>query len=169
MHLPEAYTVTFLTDRDPITRLVLLKRAASKKFAPNRLTGIGGKVEAGESLLAAAHRELTEETGLRHVRLVEFARCVINGHRLLSYSHGRLTDDRLPACNEGSLHWTAVESLQGLDILANTKLILAQWHERQFRLDQPWTTFLERAGDIVDGPIKKIEVVSGLADAPKQS
>ncbi len=41
----EAYSVVLLEHGG---RFLLLKRSASKAFAPNRWTGIGGRVEAGE-------------------------------------------------------------------------------------------------------------------------
>ena len=42
---------------------LFLHRAADKKTDPNRLNGIGGKLEHGENYLEAAIRETKEETG----------------------------------------------------------------------------------------------------------
>ncbi len=39
------WNVIFLVDGDPPTKVVLLKRAEDKTFAPNKYTGIGGKVD----------------------------------------------------------------------------------------------------------------------------
>ncbi|MFZ3071497.1 MAG: NUDIX domain-containing protein [Anaerolineaceae bacterium] len=44
--------------------VLLLKGAGTKKIWPGLWNGIGGHVEAGESILYAAKRELLEETGL---------------------------------------------------------------------------------------------------------
>ncbi len=42
---------------------LFLHRNASKRIDPNRLNGIGGRLESGEDYLAAAIRETKEETG----------------------------------------------------------------------------------------------------------
>ena len=42
---------------------LFLKRNANKRIDPNKLNGIGGRVEPGEDYLAAAIRETEEETG----------------------------------------------------------------------------------------------------------
>lgn len=52
----------FLTRGDEI---LLMKRAPDRKVFPNLYNGIGGHVEKGESVLAAARREVEEESGLR--------------------------------------------------------------------------------------------------------
>lgn len=42
---------------------LLVRRASNKKIDPNRLNGIGGRLERGEDYLSAAIRETEEETG----------------------------------------------------------------------------------------------------------
>ena len=93
-------------------RLLLLRRAPGKAFAPNRWTGIGGKVEPSElsDLTRAAERELFEETDLapeevsplRLRRTLTFDRPG-EGLVCLLYFTGETTSDRVPGCNEGSL------------------------------------------------------------------
>lgn len=56
-------TLVLLTDGDPPHRVLLgLKKEG---FGAGKITGFGGKVEPGEAPVAAASRELWEETGLR--------------------------------------------------------------------------------------------------------
>ncbi len=44
---------------------LLLHRSSNKRIDPNRLNGIGGRVEPGENYLEAAIRETEEETGYK--------------------------------------------------------------------------------------------------------
>ena len=61
-------TLCFILQGDDV---LLLRGAPNKRLWANRLNGVGGHVEAGESIQAAALREIHEETGLtvRHLRL----------------------------------------------------------------------------------------------------
>jgi 8-oxo-dGTP diphosphatase len=46
-------------------RMLCMCRASTNDAAPGLWEGVSGRVEAGEEPLAAAHREVMEETGLR--------------------------------------------------------------------------------------------------------
>ena len=50
-------------------KILLLKGAPTKPLWPNLYNGIGGHVEAGETIKQAALRELEEETGIKTVSL----------------------------------------------------------------------------------------------------
>ncbi|MCA9896339.1 MAG: NUDIX domain-containing protein, partial [Anaerolineae bacterium] len=84
----QVWTVIFLLDSVQPQRVMMLKRAPWKPFAPDMYTGIGGKEEIGEGPLACALRELEEETGLTNIALTEFARCVLDGQKSLHYYRG---------------------------------------------------------------------------------
>jgi 8-oxo-dGTP diphosphatase len=60
-------TLIFVTSTNPLTgdpEILLIKGAPDKRLWANRYNGLGGHVEAHEDVLAAAQRELREETGL---------------------------------------------------------------------------------------------------------
>jgi 8-oxo-dGTP diphosphatase len=56
-------TILYLVRGNPINQLLLGYKKTG--FGQGKYTGIGGKVEPGESIAAAALRELEEETGVR--------------------------------------------------------------------------------------------------------
>jgi hypothetical protein len=118
----EKYTVIFLVNNDPPDKILLLKRAPSKSFAPDYFTGIGGKIGdapeyAHESVLEGAYRELEEETvGVltkSSLELREFARCVYENGIELFYFWGSLRDDITPGISpdDGTLTWVSTDTL----------------------------------------------------------
>jgi len=106
----EAYRVILLEHGG---RFLLLKRSPAKAFAPNRWTGIGGRVEAEEfgDLKASALRELYEEAGFDPADLENFSlrRTLFlarpNGIFIwLLYFTGKLSVQTTPDCPEAC--WT---------------------------------------------------------------
>lgn len=108
---------------------LLLKRAPTKRLMPNRFTGLGGRVEAGElgELNASVLRELTEETGLKeddleHLSLRRMLTHNRPGEPLtgLLYFTADLKHYALPDCTEGTLHWVESKDFATLDIIETT-------------------------------------------------
>lgn len=125
------YTVIFLHHDD---KFLLLKRAATKRMAPNRWTGVGGGVEGYEfdDLKASALRELQEETGLTQQDISELVlRRVLYHNRpqdpltgLLYYTASY--KGTAPECSEGTLHWKTSSDFKNLDIIETTEQVLAE-------------------------------------------
>jgi len=129
-NLLEVYSVILLENAG---YFLLLKRAASKSFAPGRWTGVGGRVEAEEfnDLRASALRELGEETGLSEADVAGFTlRRVLALARpdgylvVLVYFTGKLSARLTPDCSEGTLSWVAPEQLAGLDVIETSRPVL---------------------------------------------
>jgi 8-oxo-dGTP diphosphatase len=126
----EAYSVILLRCGG---QYLLLQRAKTKAFMPDRWTGIGGRVEAGEmgSLRSAALRELREETGIAEESVAWFrlrrALLVARPGRALTvllYFTGCISTSHLPVCTEGDLAWFHPDQFAGLDVIESTKPVL---------------------------------------------
>lgn len=142
MSIP-SWNVIFLLDKTPPSKIVLLKRAENKKFAPNMYTGVGGKVEDGETLLESAYRELEEETGLNGIKLQEFARAFINEEKLLCYFWGIYPKNILPESEDGTLEWTATSQILKKDLIPTTLTVCKYWANRSFSIDKPFIVYIK--------------------------
>jgi 8-oxo-dGTP diphosphatase len=125
----DARSVAFLVSPDH-QRLVLLRRADWKTFAPGRWTGIGGKLEGEEIAEPAlgALRELREETGLTPDDLSDWrfvADIIDPGAEVrLVYFVAVFAGEHLPPCTEGTLHWVSLTEYQRYDLIENTRAVL---------------------------------------------
>lgn len=68
-------------------KYLLLKRSHEKKFAPDVVHPIGGKVDANENPFVAAQRELFEEAGIK-VKDIRLEACILEiiPHKELPYN-----------------------------------------------------------------------------------
>jgi 8-oxo-dGTP pyrophosphatase MutT (NUDIX family) len=156
MSIYNQWNVIFLLNQPQPTNIMLLKRSATKTFAPNYYTGIGGKVEPNETISQSAYRELAEETGLKNIKLSEFARCIIDNRLRLFYFWGIYSQTRLPHCNEGDLEWTSINDLLAKKIIPTTLAICQEWSNRKFITNKPFTVQLIEEG-ATDG-VRQVEV-----------
>ena len=120
------YTVLFLHYGG---RFLLLQRSPDKRIAPNRWTGVGGRVEADEmnDLRTSTLRELGEETELTEADLSHLSlRRVLYHNRVkepltgLLYYTAELKAYSLPECTEGTLYWKEPKDFAALDIIETT-------------------------------------------------
>lgn len=121
--------LVFLTSTNPATgvqEVLLLKGAPQKRLWANKYNGLGGHVEAGEAVLAAAQREVSEEAGVASGELT--LRGVVNidtGHDeqgqrpgvLVFVFVGSAGDRALQASAEGAPEWLAVDALHQLPLV----------------------------------------------------
>lgn len=170
------WTVIFPIDKNPPTRIVLLRRAPDKDFAPNYYTGLGGKVGdlpefKDEAPLESAYRELSEETegGLsnENTTLVEFARCVYESGLILYYFACVFPHEQTPTVNpkDGSLEWVETEKLFDRQFIPTTETVCTEWAKRGFRIDQPFTVHVREGGKRDTVRLVEItKVIDGLDD-----
>ncbi len=116
--------------RPDYSQVVLLQRAAWKRFAPLRWTGIGGRLEGAELTEpeVGALRELREETGLTLADLSEWrfvADLLDPGAEVrLLYFTAVFAGEQLPPCTEGTLHWVSLADYPRCDLIENTRAAL---------------------------------------------
>lgn len=145
--LKELFTVVFLGDQQPPTKLVMLRRTSSR-YGGDLYTGIGGHFEPEKdpTMLDSAARELSEEVeALAGTPISEFARCIVNGKKGLFYFWGQIDSTKpLPKADEreGEISWVPVNDLFEVNIFPTTRPVLEEWSKRQFRVNKPWIMYV---------------------------
>ncbi len=108
--------------------VLLIKRGADRAVFPNQYNGVGGHVEKGESVLAAARREVEEESGLKPKDLWLCAVVAIDtGDQdagIMMWVFRGEADGKPKASNEGDIAWVPVARVQELDMVEDIPTLL---------------------------------------------
>lgn len=119
--------LVFLTRRDEV---LLMRRADDRPVFPGLYNGLGGHVERSESVLAAAFREIEEESGLKPQRLWLCANVAIDtgdpdvGIHMSVFCGPAPQDGELRQSDEGTLQWVKVAELGDLAMVEDIPTLL---------------------------------------------
>lgn len=129
-------TLIFLTGHNPQTgaaEILLLKGGPHKRLWANRYNGLGGHVEAGEDVYAAAERELTEETGLAapSLRLAGVINIATGSDEqgprpgvLVFVFHGATDVRPVTPSAEGEPQWVALDAYGALPLVEDLHAVI---------------------------------------------
>lgn len=168
--------VVFLLDKPTPEKVILLKRASTKTYAPDFFTGIGGKIGdipglEDETPMESAYRELNEETdgtiNSKNTTLTEFARCHIDAGVTIYYFWGIHSGKNLPHISpaEGQLVSATTDDLLDYQIIPTTLEVCRAWKARGFSTGKPFTVYLKHTGmEASIRLVKLIKVEEGLKD-----
>jgi 8-oxo-dGTP diphosphatase len=108
--------------------VLLLKGAPDKRVWPNLYNGIGGHIEAGESVLEGAKREFLEESGLPLLSpwlaaIVTIDTETIPGIGMYVF-RGEAGEGKLISSKEGTLRWEPISEIGSLPLVEDLPILL---------------------------------------------
>ena len=149
-HLVVPRTLSFLFHGDEV---LVLKRSPHARLFPGKVNGVGGHVERNEDVVAAAHREIHEETGLQitdlwlagilHVDgVLGQADPLPGGYRpgvMVFIFTGQAPTRNVIPSDEGELLWVPLTAVSSLDWVDGDPGLLLQALDSH-RLGRPFFT-----------------------------
>jgi 8-oxo-dGTP diphosphatase len=118
-------TLVFITRGN---KLLLLRGDKDKRLWPGLYNGIGGHVEQGEDILAAAQRELFEETGMTSCNLWLCGITVINTRTnpgvCIYIFRGECGKSEFVLSKEGDLQWINISDFHNLPLVPDLPALL---------------------------------------------
>lgn len=108
--------------------LMLLRNRKKNDVNEGKWIGIGGKREAGETMLECMHREILEETGLNaeHLELrgtIYFQYEQMDPEKIYVYTTDSFTGT-MQECSEGTLQWISESDILSLDLWEGDRVFL---------------------------------------------
>jgi 8-oxo-dGTP diphosphatase len=109
-------------------RVLLLKGSPQKRLWAGLYNGIGGHIEAGEDILEAAQRELSEETGISDLSMDLCGQIMVDvsprvGVAIFVFK-GEYHGTSLSPSDEGMLAWVDLEGLDSLQLVEDLPVLL---------------------------------------------
>ncbi len=110
--------------------ILLLQRAPHHKIGPNKVAGVGGKLEPGESVEQGCRREVEEETGITDLTNLNL-RCVlrwcnVDDHDMLAFIFTATTESEPTNYNprEGRLFWCRKEDITKQNVFPDVRIYI---------------------------------------------